>query len=129
MDRHKLSPFLFEGKLPIEQPFINHVPTQSILQAPFDAAVVIPTVLRPSLARPVRSVYGQRFPGRIQVLIGVDRPRNGSPADPGVLDVLRRECPAHCVLSVLDLGYSTSVRNGGLYRGGCGGAVTALPGR
>jgi hypothetical protein len=110
----------------MEPPFLNHVPTQRILQTPFDAAVVIPTVLRPTLERAVRSVYGQQSAGRIQVLVGVDRPRGGSPGDPGVLDELRRECPAHCVLSVLDLGYSTSVRNGGLYPAGDGGALRTI---
>ena len=91
-------------------------------QATFDAAVVIPTVLRPTLARAVESVYRQEFPGRIQVLVGVDK-RLG---DASVLDDLRRDCPDHCLLTVLDLGYSTSIRNGGLYPGGCGGATRTM---
>ena len=31
------------------------------------------TVVRPSLARAIRSVYAQRFDGRVQILIGIDR--------------------------------------------------------
>lgn len=98
------------------------VPSQAILQTPFDAAVVIPTVIRPSLCRAVGSVFRQRFAGRIQVLIGVDRPIG----DRSILDEIRRECPAHCVVSVFDPGYSTSLRNGGLYPGGCGGALRTI---
>ena len=106
----------------MEDTFTNHIPTERRLQDSFDAAVIIPTILRPSLARAVRSVYNQKFSGRIQVLVGVDR-RLG---DPAVLSELRRECPANCVLSVIDLGYSTSARNGGLYPGGTGGALRTI---
>src|SRR5690606_9284128 len=38
----------------------------------YDCAVVIPTILRPVLARAVRSVYAQDFPGSVQVLVGID---------------------------------------------------------
>jgi len=43
------------------------------LPSRFDAAVVIPTTLRPTLARAIESVYAQRFTGTIQILIGLDR--------------------------------------------------------
>jgi hypothetical protein len=43
------------------------------LQKPFDVGVVMATVVRPTLAEAVRSVFAQQFPGRIQILIGVDR--------------------------------------------------------
>ena len=59
------------------------------IQTPFDVAVVIPTVLRSTLARAVRSVFAQEFDGRIQVLIGVDRPLGSR----RVLDVLHRNAP------------------------------------
>lgn len=35
------------------------------LQKQFDAAVVIPTTMRPSLTRALTSIYGQWFPGSI----------------------------------------------------------------
>ena len=44
------------------------------LQEPFHVAVVMPTVGRASLGEAVQSVYDQAFPGRIQLLIGVDAP-------------------------------------------------------
>jgi len=43
------------------------------LQPPFDVSVVMVTVGRPTLVQAVRSVFAQRFNGRIQVLIGIDR--------------------------------------------------------
>ncbi|GGF17861.1 hypothetical protein GCM10011611_24660 [Aliidongia dinghuensis] len=80
-------------------------------QPPFDVAVIIPTVLRPALARAVRSVFAQDFAGRVQILVGIDTPEG----DPALIEALGRECPATMQLAVLDPGYSTSVRHGGLY--------------
>ena len=37
-----------------------------------DVAVVVPTVLRPSLMRAAQSVFDQAFDGTIHLLIGVD---------------------------------------------------------
>jgi len=91
-------------------------------QRPFDAAVVIPTVLRPSLLRAVRSVFRQEGVGRIQVLIGIDR-RLG---DNNVLDRLADECPVHVGLTVFDPGYSTSARHGGPYPCFYGGALRTI---
>ena len=93
------------------------------LQQPFDAAVVISTILRPTLRQTVRSVFAQDLQGRIQIMIGVDKGRD----DHGILDTLRGECPSHIALSVVDMGYSTSQRHGGLYSNYCGGSLkTAL---
>ena len=82
------------------------------LQTPFEAAVVIPTVLRPGLARAVASVYAQDLPPRtrLQLLIGVDV----AEGDRLLLDRLAAECPDHIAFTVFDPGYSTSVRHGGL---------------
>ncbi|MBT6512880.1 MAG: hypothetical protein HOL02_20820 [Rhodospirillaceae bacterium] len=55
----------------------------------FDAAVVIPTLLRSSLVRAVESVFAQDFDGRIQVLIGVDVAKG----DRAVLDDLEARVP------------------------------------
>ena len=43
------------------------------LQTPFDASVVMVTVVRDTFAQALRSVFAQAFAGRIQVLVGVDR--------------------------------------------------------
>jgi hypothetical protein len=94
----------------------------SHLQMPFDFAVVIPTILRPTLKRAVSSVFRQRSAGRIQILIGVDQ----AIGDRSVLDEIQQECPAHCALSIIDLGYSTSQRHGGLHPGASGGVLRTI---
>lgn len=92
---------------------------QADLQRPFDASVVVPTTLRPSLLQAVRSIYAQDLQGRIQILIGIDHGHDAA----GVLPVLRAECPPHVALTVIDPGYSTSQRHGGLYPNFFGGAL------
>jgi glycosyltransferase involved in cell wall biosynthesis len=92
------------------------------LQEPMDAAVVIPTILRPSLTKALRSVFAQKFPGRIHVLIGIDAMKG----DLGLIDAACAERPPNCVVQVFWPGYSTSVRNGGLTPPGDGGALRAV---
>lgn len=92
------------------------------LQAPFDVAVVMPTVVRPTLAQAIRSVYAQAFAGRIQILVGIDR-WSGERA---LLDGLSAESPSHVALNVVDLGYSTSSRHGGIYPSHFGGALKTI---
>jgi hypothetical protein len=94
-------------------------------QRPFDAAVVIVTVIRPSLEQAIESVFAQDVPGRVQILVGVDKPLG----DWKLLERLHGRAPANRVLSVLYPGYSTSVRHGGLYPavdGGCLRTVLSL---
>lgn len=88
---------------------------------PFDAAVIIPTALRPSLIRAVRSVFNQDIAGRVQILIGVD----DDGRDPGrkTLSELQAHCPDNMMLTVLDPGYSTSQYRGGIYPVRSGGAL------
>ncbi len=95
------------------------ITTSNPRQAPADAAVVIQTILRPSLLRAARSVFGQDFGGTIHLLIGIDV----HDGDPAVLDAIRAECPSHVMLSVFDPGYSTSIRHGGVHGNGFGGAL------
>jgi len=92
------------------------------LQTPFDIAIVVATVVRPTLAQAIRSVYAQRFGGRIQVLIGIDQWQG----ERAMLDALVAECPSHVAVTQLELGYSTSQRHGGLYPGHFGGALKTL---
>jgi hypothetical protein len=91
-------------------------------QRPADVAVVVPTILRPSLLKAARSVYAQEFAGRIQLLVGVDV----AEGDPSVLEALRADCPRDVALTVLDLGYSTSTRHGGLHSNHNGGALRTI---
>jgi hypothetical protein len=92
------------------------------MQTGFDVAVVIPTTLRDTLSRAVRSVFAQDLKGRIQVLIGVDV----AGGDASQLQALRDECPAPVTLTVFDPGYSTSQRHGGLYPNAYGGALRTI---
>ena len=43
------------------------------LQTPFDVGVAMVTILRPTFAQALRSVYAQQLNGRIHVLVGVDK--------------------------------------------------------
>jgi hypothetical protein len=92
------------------------------LQAPFDAAVVMVTVARGTFAQALRSVYAQQFAGRIQVLVGIDK-WIGERAH---VEALARESPSHVAVTILDLGYSTSQRNGGIYPSHYGGALKTI---
>jgi hypothetical protein len=91
-------------------------------QRPFDAGIVMVTIVRETLAQAIRSIYAQEFAGRIQILVGVDRWQG----DRAIVDQLRGESPSHIHLSMLDLGYSTSERNGGLYPSHFGGALKTI---
>ncbi|HEV2675977.1 MAG TPA: hypothetical protein VGV37_15755 [Aliidongia sp.] len=91
-------------------------------QEPYGAAVVLPTLLRPSLIRAVRSIFVQDFAGRIQILVGVDR----AEGDRAQLATLAAECPPHMALDLFDPGYSTSVRHGGLYPNKVTGSLRTL---
>ena len=92
------------------------------LQKPFDAAVVIVTILRPSLRRAVRSVFNQDLRGRVQILIGIDVAKG----DPKILDELTAECPDNMAITVVNPGYSTAGLNGGLYRNRDGGSLRTI---
>jgi hypothetical protein len=92
------------------------------IQTPFDIAVVMATVVRPTLAQAIRSVYKQRFAGRVQILVGIDRWEG----ERALLDALVAECPSHMAVTQVDLGYSTSHRNGGLYPSNYGGALKTI---
>jgi hypothetical protein len=92
------------------------------LQTPFDVAVVMATVVRPTIADALRSVYAQQFAGRIQILVGVDKWEG----ERALLDALIAECPPHVAVTTIDLGYSTSMRHGGLYPSNFGGALKTI---
>ena len=91
-------------------------------QTRFDVAVVTVTMVRPTLAQAIRSVYQQQFPGRIQVLIGIDRLQGAR----SFLDALVDERPSNVHVTLLDLGYSTSQRHGGIYPSGYGGSLKTI---
>src|SRR5262249_56879281 len=59
---------------PFSAPFLKGLQGSQIasLQNPADFAVVMPTVLQPTITDAIRSVFNQRFDGTIQLLIGID---------------------------------------------------------
>jgi len=90
--------------------------------ASFDFAVVMPTILRPSIADALRSVFAQDFAGTVQILVGVDVPRgNLAPVE----KVCQERPPHHSVL-LFDPGYSTSMRHGGLHPPWDGGVLRTV---
>jgi hypothetical protein len=89
------------------------------LQQPFEVAVVMPTLLRPTLADALNSIFAQEFRGRTQVLLGVDVVQG----DLALVDELCANRPSHCVVQLFHPGYSTSVRHGGLYEAQDGGVM------
>jgi hypothetical protein len=92
------------------------------LQEPAAVAVVIPTILRPSLIRALTSVFAQDFGGRIHVLIGIDAPQG----EMEMLDATCRVAPPHCIVQALYPGYSTSVRHNGQWAARDGGALRTI---
>jgi len=99
-------------------------PSRSKVQAiaHFDAAVVMPTMLRPTIINAARSVFAQEGIESVQILIGVDK----AIGDYGILEEIMHQAPEHCAVSVIDLGYSTSVRHGGFHAARDGGALRTI---
>jgi hypothetical protein len=91
-------------------------------QQPADVAVVMPTIIRPTLRDAVRSVFAQDLPGRIHLLIGIDAPAG----DASMIEALCAEIPQNCLLQVFYPGFSTSVRHGGLHPARDGGVLRAV---
>lgn len=92
------------------------------LQEPFDAAVVMPTLLRPQLAEALASIFAQDFAGRVQLLIGIDIPQ-------GDVSMVERACaarPSNHVVQLFHPGYSTSVRHCGLGEAQDGGVLRSV---
>lgn len=100
----------------------RHFGNTDAIQEAFDLAVVMPTILRPSLMRAIRSIINQDFKGRVQALIGIDK--RETPVEPLVAALA--DLPPRHVISLFDPGYSTSVRHGGLHPAGDGGVLRCV---
>lgn len=96
--------------------------TTPVSGAAFDFAVVMPSILRPTVADALRSVFAQDFAGSVQTLIGID-------AHAGDIAVVEQVCrdrpPRHSVL-LFDPGYSTADRHGGLHPARDGGVLRTV---
>jgi len=92
------------------------------LQQPSDVAVIMPTIIRPTMKEALQSVFRQAPARRIQILIGIDRPDG----DVALIEAICAERPAHCCVNVIYPGYSTSVRHGGLHPAYDGGVLRCV---
>jgi len=55
-------------------PFIaTYADPRTNLQQTVDAAVVMPTIMRPEIEQALRSVFEQDYSARVQVLVGIGR--------------------------------------------------------
>ncbi|MEH6404168.1 MAG: glycosyltransferase family A protein [Sneathiella sp.] len=85
----------------------------------FDVAVVIPTIVRPSLLEAVQSIFEQKFTGTIQILVGVDKVLG----DQDILYKLFENIPDKVTITLFDPQYSTSARHGGIHQARDGGSL------
>jgi hypothetical protein len=109
--------------LSVETPFLKVFQGNAVdLRDRFDFAVVIPTTLRSTIHRALRSIFRQEFDGRVQVLIGVDVLHGSREA----LEETCRAVPERQCVFCLYPGYSTSHRHGGLHGSGDGGALRTV---
>lgn len=115
---------LFADRLPSPNPHCLMARIQNSASMKCDVAVVILTVCRESLLRAARSVYHQDYAGSIQLLIGVDVDLHGKKAE--LLALLEAEKPPRITLTVVDLGYSTSARYGGVHTCFYGGSLRSV---
>jgi hypothetical protein len=95
----------------------------SSLQEPFDVGVVMPTILRPEIGDALASVFAQDFPGRVQVLVGIDVVAQGGMA---AVEAACAARPANMVVQLFHPCYSTSVRHGGLCAAQDGGVLRTI---
>ena len=106
----------------LKSAFSSRVAYSENIQGQADVAVCVQTVLRPSLERAVASIFSQEFAGTIQIIICIDKYLG----DVGLLKRLRKQCPRNMAVTLIDLGYSTSIRHGGVYSNNFGGAMRTV---
>jgi hypothetical protein len=98
----------------------------SAQQAPLtDVAVVYETQFEPGLEAALESLYHQNFKGSVQLLLGVER----ALAAPREIKAILQAAPRHIAVDVIDLGYPTQRRFGGVHRGGALRTVLSLAAR
>ena len=113
-----------EPTKPFSAPFLKGLQGSQIasLQKPADFAVVMPTVLQPTITDAVQSVFNQRFDGTIQLLIGIDTGHY----ELARVEQLCRSVPDRRSVFLFYPGYSTSRRYGGLHPGRDGGSLRTV---
>lgn len=86
-----------------------------------DLAIVICTVCRETLLRAVASIFAQSYTGTIQILIGIDVDLYGTKNF--LQQAIFNECPDNIQINWIDVGYSTSIRHGGVHSCHFGGSL------
>lgn len=82
----------------------------------------MPTVLRPHIRQALESIYAQDLSGTIQILVGIDKALGSKE----LLNELISAAPNNVRVTVLDPGYSTSSRHGGMHSCFYGGALRTV---
>jgi hypothetical protein len=100
----------------------QYFPDEFDPQQPAAVAVVMTTILGPSIATSLQSIFRQDFSERIQIVIGIDVEKG----DRTHLDEMARQRPGHVSILVLNLPYSTSLRHGGIHPAMDGGALRSI---
>lgn len=106
---------------------ITNVPIKD-LQIPSEVSVVIPSILRPSIKRSIKSIINQSEEIKIQILIGVDLPKITEENKKIIhyLSKLKKIIGYRCSIIILWPGYSTSERHGGLGKAKDGGVMRSV---
>lgn len=94
-------------------------------QKPADVAVIIPTFGRPSIANAMQCIYKQDLNGTIQILIGVDAWDIDS-AD--LIKATAEKRPSNVSVMLVDMGYSTSKKRGGVHLNSYNGSLRVILG-
>ena len=89
-----------------------------------DISIVITTVGRDSILRALSSIFQQRFIGNIQVIIALDMDLYGKYII--YKKVINDTCPSNINLTWIELGYSTSIKHGGIHSCKFGGSLRTI---
>jgi Transposase DDE domain group 1 len=113
-----------EPTKPFSAPFLKGLEGSQIasLQKPADFAVVMPTVLQPTVIDAIQSVFDQRFDGAVQLLIGIDTGND----ELARVEQFCRSVPDRQSVFLFYPGYSTSRRHGGVHAARDGGSLRTV---
>jgi glycosyltransferase involved in cell wall biosynthesis len=112
------------GGLP-SRPIGQFYPAHGRMQTPADVAVVMPTFGRPTIERAMESIYAQDHSGTIQIMIGIDAHDIDSQA---LIRATAERRPPNVSVMVVDMGYSTAKRRGGVHLNPYNGSLRAILG-
>lgn len=100
-------------------------PSETGLQKPADVSVVIPTFGRPCIEQAMQSIFKQNLTGTIQILIGVDAWEIDSLP---LIKAKAEKRPPNVSVMIVDMGYSTSRKRGGVHHNPYNGSLRTILG-